>query len=560
MRRPRRFAGIVLAAAAGLLAAAPAASAASAEYFPLPAGIQTSWGISAASDGSVWFPGNEEATHTPGIARLVPSVASPGTSNGISVFRTPKVPAEPYPCCANFVRSVAVDSARGRAWFVQSDGIAGYAETALVSAGTESGTHAVRLPGNPDLWDVAVAPASGGAWFTENRASNVSPYPGDRIGEIFAGITVLQDNSLFAQGGGSPVEPEFSLRYDSQPEGIAVDASGKPWFAESSAGIPGYRIATAPANATEVAFPYSEYLLTCASAKAPCSGSNTGSGPSDVAVAPDGSVWFTNELKNEVGRLDPSGSSFENFSLAAIDSGLAPGVPRRITAAPDGTIWVAESGFYGHTTANALVRIVPSQPTPTATVFHLGGGYAPLGLAADTKGNMWFTTASETSSPTAIGRLAGVVAASAEAEKPATPTPQPELPAGKPITPVSVGIAKIGAPIPAGGSVTAEQICIGPATNPCALVYLLSAGEYVTGFPGTKASIARRKGVVLGRTALTLHGGQRRKITVKLNAAGMKMLRRKGHMVVYFTATQAGGYGKPPKLLKRMKITLRAHR
>ena len=141
-----------------------------------------------------------------------------------------------------------------------------------------------------------------------------------------------------------------------------------------------------------------------------------------------------------------------------------------------------------------------------------------------------------------------------------TPAPQPEIPAGKTITPVSVGVAKIGAPIPAGGSVTAEQICIGPASNPCAVVYLLSAGEYVTRFPGTKASIAKRKGVVLGRAALTLHGGQRRKVSVKLNAAGTKLLKRKGRLVVYFTATQAGGNGTPPRLLKRMKITLRAHR
>ena len=558
MRRPRISTGLLFVALT-MLAAAPAASAATAEYFPLPTGIQTSWGISASSDGSVWFPANESAPLNPGIGRLVPAQASPGTSNGVSVFRTPKPAVEgSYPCCANYVRSVAADAARGRVWFVQSEGVVGYAEMSAVSAGTESGMHATRVPHYVDLWDIAVAPTSGLAWFTENSASNVPPYPGDRIASIDAGLGLGQNNSLFGQSG-SVVEPEFSLRYDSKPEGITVDGLGKPWFAEASAGLPGYRIATAPATGNEGA--YSEYLLTCASAKPPCSGSNTGTGPSDVAVAPDGSVWFTNELNNEIGRLDPSGSSFENFSMASIDAGLAPGVPRRITAAPDGTIWVAESGYYGHTTANALVRIVPSQPAPTATVFHLGGGYAPLGLAADTKGNMWFTTASETSSPTAIGRLAGVVggAQAASEEKPVSKKPA-ETPTEKAITPVSVGVAKVGRPIPAGGSVTAEQICIGPPSNPCALVYLLSAGEYVAGFPGTKASIAKRRGVVLGRTAVTLHGGQHRKVTVKLNASAMKQLKRKGKLLVYFTVTEAGGNGTPPKLIQRMKITLRAHR
>jgi hypothetical protein len=95
---------------------------------------------------------------------------------------------------------------------------------------------------------------------------------------------------------------------------------------------------------------------------------------------------------------------------------------------------------------------------------------------------------------------------------------------------------------------------------PCAVVYLLSAGEYTTGFPGTKASVSKkRRGVVLGRTAVTLHGGQRRKITVKLDAAGMRMLKQKHKLVVYFTATQAGLGSSPPQLLKRAKIVLRYH-
>jgi hypothetical protein len=65
---------------------------------------------------------------------------------------------------------------------------------------------------------------------------------------------------------------------------------------------------------------------------------------------------------------------------------------------------------------------------------------------------------------------------------------------------------------------------------------------------------------VLGRTAVTLHGGQRRKITVKLDAAGMRLLEQKHKLVVYFTATEAGLGSSPPQLLKRAKIVLRYHR
>jgi hypothetical protein len=558
-RRPRaRFYLALVITVIGYGALTDSAFAVVPEFFSLPAHFESSWGISAAPDGSVWFPANEGGTK-PGIARLIPSVAVAGTEAGISVFPTPQIEYEgKNPCCASFVRSVAVD-AHERVWFSQDEGIVGYAEEGAVSPGTSSGMHAARPVGLQDFWDIAIAPTTGLAWVTEQRASNVSPYPGDRIASIDQGLNIHELGNLALQGPEGVGGKEWNERYESKPEGITVDANGKPWFAEANAGLPGYRIATAPAAGSEG--PYSEYLLQPCFGN-PCSGSNTGTGPSDVAVAPDGSIWFTNELRNEVGRLDPAANTFENFSMAEIDPALAPGIPRRITAAPDGTIWVSESGYYGHSAANALVRIVPSQPTPTATVYELGKD-APIGLAADTKGNMWFTTISETNLGGGVGRLAGVVVVApvSGGEKTATPTPSPGM---KTLTPVSIGTAKIGVPRASGGSVTVEQICLGPPSNPCAVVYLLSAGEYVTGFPGAKASAAkakkkkRTKAVILGRTAVTLHGGQKRKVTVTLNAKGRKLLKSKGKLTVFFTATQEGSNGTPPKLLEHIKVTFHA--
>jgi hypothetical protein len=557
IRHPRARSAFALAfAAIACGAAAESAAAVTPEFFPLPAHIESSWGISAAPDGSVWFPANEGGTK-PGIARMTPSAAVAGTGEGISIFPTPEIEIEgKNPCCASFVRSVAVDG-HERVWFSQDEGIVGFAEEGAVSPGSANGMHAARPVGIQDLWDIAIAPTSGLAWVTEHNTSGLAPYPGDRIASIDANLNVHELGNLALQGGEGPGGKEFEQRFDSEPEGITVDGSGKPWFAEASAGLPGYRIATAPAAGN--IGPYSEYLLQpCFGV--PCSGSNVGTGPSDVAVAPDGSIWFTNELRNEVGRLDPVANTFENFSMTAIDGALAPGIPRRITAAPDGTIWVSESGYYGNSSANALVRIVPSQPTPTASVYELGKD-APIGLTADTKGNMWFTATSEVNLGGGIGRLAGVVGPALV--NGGGKTPPPPSSGGKAITPVSVGTAKIGTPKASGGSVTVEQICLGPPTNPCAVVYLLSAGEYVTGFPGTKASVAKNKkakGVVLGRTSVTLHGGQRRKVTVKLNAAGMRLLKRKRKLVVYFTATQAGGAGVPAHVVRHMKITLRFKR
>jgi hypothetical protein len=362
---------------------------------------------------------------------------------------------------------------------------------------------------------------------------------------------VRQLPNLAIQNGGAPVEPEFSFRYDPEPAGITVDPTGKPWFAEES-GDSGWRLGTAPAGGAMG--PYMEYELESCPALAGCDA------PTDTAIAPDGSVWFTTK-NNEIGRLTPS-HTLEKFSMTSIDPSFAERRVTRITAAPDGTIWVAESGYYGHSAANALVRVVPSA-VPTTTVYPLGPD-APYAIAADTRGNIWFTATTEPAGQSVIGRLAGVVAGSSQTETtapstPSTTVPPKTSPTETPIVPVSRGTAKVSPPIPKGTAVTSEQICIGPPSQPCAVVYLLSAGEYVTGFPGTKASIAKKRGVVLGRIAVTLHGGQRRKVTVKLDAAGLRLLKQKHTLVVYFTATQAGLGSSPPKLLKRVKLVLRYH-
>jgi streptogramin lyase len=558
---PARLHLSALAVVAGLLLVSPAgATAATPEYFDLPSGIGMEVGIAVQPDGTVWFPANHGESHTPGIGRLEPGEASPGTSDGVSVFPTPEPAAEPYPCCANAVRSVAVDAAHNRVWFVQNEGVVGYAETEKVVPGTSEGMDAIRVEGG-ELWDVAFSPSTDLAWFTEHGFSNRPPYPGERIGSIDESLNVHELPNLAIQNGGEPVEPEFELRYDPEPSGITTDPDGAPWFAEES-GVSGWRLGTAPA--TGETGPYTEYELESCPSLDGCIA------PTDVAIAPEGSVWYTTN-NNEVGRLNATHTEFQSFSMTSIDPEFAEGKAERITAAPDGTIWVSESGFYGHSAANALVRIVPSA-VPTTTVYQLGAD-APYALAADTKGNVWFSATSEIGDTAEIGRLTGVVGASLVTEETtptgtgttttagtSTTTTPATSPTEKALTPTSRGTAKVSPPIPKGNSVTDEQICIGPPSQPCAVVYLLSTGEYTTGFPGTKASIAKKRhGVVIGRTAVTLHGGQHRKITVKLSAAGLRLLKRKHTLVVYFTATQAGLGSSPPKLLKRAKIVLHYH-
>lgn len=258
-------------------------------------------------------------------------------------------------------------------------------------------------------------------------------------------------------------------------------------------------------------------------------------------------------------------------------------MPRAITAAPDGTLWVAEYGGFSLANANALIRIVPDAQAPTATVYPVGAGRFPLAGAPDEDGNVWFAMATA-NAPGQVGRLG-------DALGPPTPpggggrgggtpgggnpgggvTPGGGLltpPAGeKALVAGSDGAAKIGDPRTEGAAVNFDQICVGPPADPCSLVYILSAREYVTGFPNTvkgSAAAAGKKGkgkkpkpMIYAKKAVTLHGGEKRKITISLNKAGKKLLKKKGKLTLYFTATQKGAAGKSATRVKAKKITFK---
>ncbi len=534
------------------------------EYFNLPTGYNAGTGIAPSPDGAVWFVANPNGPPAPSIGRLTVAQASPGTANGMAVFPTPALSAS---CCANATRSVAFDAAGNRVWFVQNDGIVGWADPTAVVPGTSNGMQArlisTALRGggtfSPSLLDVAVAPG-GTAWFTENGSSNVDPYPGGRIASIDPSLGVNELSNIALQGGARSL---VSLRYDAKPAGIAIDAQGRPWFAESDPGNPGWRIATP--NGLD----YTEYLVTPCAPGSPCSGSFTGTGITDVAVAQDGSIWFTNQLRNEVGRLDLRTATFTSYSLPAIDAGLFNGQARAISVAQDGSLWVAEYGGISYPNANAIVKLVPGtvlQPNPTATVFHLGRGKNPFAVAPDTSGNVWFAISTDVA-PGQIGRLAGVVGAAGGGGSGGGGSGGGGAGGGRVVRPVSVGVARAGTPSVDGTSVNVDQICVGPPEDRCSLVYILSAHEYVTGFPRSRASAARRgrrrarpRPVILGRKTVTLSGGQRTRVRIVLNATGLRLLRRAGRLSVYFTVTQRGAPGRAARRIKAVRLTLRAPR
>jgi virginiamycin B lyase len=105
-----------------------------------------------------------------------------------------------------------------------------------------------------------------------------------------------------------------------------------------------------------------------------------GSGPHDVAPAPDGTVWYTAQHSGELGRLDPAtGKTTE----VALGDGSAP---HGVIVGPDGAAWVTDGGV------NAIVRV--DQQTLEVKRFPLpsSSGSANLNTATfDRRGVLWFT-------------------------------------------------------------------------------------------------------------------------------------------------------------------------
>lgn len=66
--------------------------------------------------------------------------------------------------------------------------------------------------------------------------------------------------------------------------------------------------------------------------------------PHDPAVAPDGSLWYTGQAANNLGRLDPSTGAFKEYPLKTANSG-----PHGLVADREGNIWFTAiyAGYVG---------------------------------------------------------------------------------------------------------------------------------------------------------------------------------------------------------------------
>ena len=108
-----------------------------------------------------------------------------------------------------------------------------------------------------------------------------------------------------------------------------------------------------------------------------------GEGANAIASGPDGTMWFTNNANNSIGRITPTGA-VTYFAVPTTSASASTGGPGlfAIAAGPDGNMWFTE--FF----ENLVGKITPSgvittYPVPTANAM-------PMGITAGPDGNIWF--------------------------------------------------------------------------------------------------------------------------------------------------------------------------
>jgi len=143
---------------------------------------------------------------------------------------------------------------------------------------------------------------------------------------------------------------------NSGPSAIAMGPDGNLWFTEDANAIG--RITT-KGVVTEFPIPTSD------------------SDPSGITPGADGNIWFTERVGNNIGRITPTGTITE-FPIPTSNSG-----PVGIVEGSDGNLWFTEfnTGKIGRITTKGKIKEFQIQTKLSE----------PFGIAAGSDGNLWFT-------------------------------------------------------------------------------------------------------------------------------------------------------------------------
>jgi len=215
------------------------------EEFPLPSVGAGPTDLAMDSQGYLWI----TEAGTDALARLIPSLATPGTSAGITEY-----PASP----GSWPQHVTIAPDR-TVWFSER---LGNAVGALLPGAT---TITEFLLPTPDAQPVGIAvDGDGNIWYSASVAGT--------IGRFISPTTFL----------------DYPLpTSDSYPQGLVVDAQGNVWAAESAVDQIALLI---PSQMT-----ITEFSLP-----------TVGAYPTHLTVDSHGAIWFSENGSDRIGRLIPA--------------------------------------------------------------------------------------------------------------------------------------------------------------------------------------------------------------------------------------------------------------
>jgi sugar lactone lactonase YvrE len=213
----------------------------------------------------------------------------------------------------------------------------------------------------PNDWTIAVTYTGGGLSRPDGIAIDAS-------GNVWAANSTGNSLSEFSPIGVPANLSPFSGGGLSNPEGIAIDASGNLWIANAGSGT-GASI--------------SEFSST----GSPTSGSSgdTGGGlncPDSVAIDPSGFEWVANCADpGRISKFDSTGTAVSSSS-GYTGGGLSG--PQSIAVDASGNVWTSNE------TNNSISEFNSSGSASSPSTGYTGGGLGlPSGIAIDPAGNIW---------------------------------------------------------------------------------------------------------------------------------------------------------------------------
>jgi streptogramin lyase len=124
--------------------------------------------------------------------------------------------------------------------------------------------------------------------------------------------------------------------------------------------------------------------------------------PHGITVGPDGNLWFVNKGggthgTGSVGKIIPTGplagtiQTYDDGSCALVLGDRCINKPSNIAVGPDGNLWFTNNGQDPNNAGNSIVKIDLHAPSPTLTPYSNPSIHNPKGITAGPDNSLWFT-------------------------------------------------------------------------------------------------------------------------------------------------------------------------